>query len=82
MRSSPGIFTSGPFGGRRSTDLQLAWADAADDAREAYFAWRETDRVAQSQAFLVYAAALDREEAAARALQLQASAPADRLRSS
>jgi hypothetical protein len=70
MRTSPSIFTTGTFAGGRSTDLQLAWLDAADDAQEAYLAWCDSDRTEQAGAFLVYQAALDREEAAARALQL------------
>jgi hypothetical protein len=71
MRSSPSIFTSGALAARRSADLQLAWLDATDDVQEAYLAWRDADRAARSEAFLVYQAALDREEAAARALELQ-----------
>jgi hypothetical protein len=71
MRPSSTIFTTGAFASRRSADLQLAWLDAADDAHEAYVAWRDADRSEQPNAFLVYRAALDREEAAARALELQ-----------
>jgi hypothetical protein len=37
-------------------------------------AWRDADRAEQYEAFLVYHAALDREEAAARALELQVTA--------
>ena len=70
MRTSPGIFSGGPLATRRSTALQLAWLDAADDAREAYLAWRDAGRTEHTGAFLVYLASLDREEAAARALQL------------
>jgi hypothetical protein len=73
MRTSPGIFNSGPFATGRSADLQLAWLDAEDDAQEAYLAWRDADRPDQTGAFLVYQAALDREEAAARALQIHVS---------
>jgi hypothetical protein len=73
MRSTSGIFTSGAFAARRSADLQIAWLDAADDAYESYLAWRDAGRAEQDDAFLVYQAALDREEAAARALQLQIS---------
>jgi hypothetical protein len=72
MRSSASIITTGTSAARRSADLQLAWLDAADDAHEAYVAWRDADRAEKSDAFLVYHAALDREEAAARALELQA----------
>jgi hypothetical protein len=64
MRSSASIITTGTFAARRSADLQLAWLDAADDAHEAYVAWRDADRAEQYEAFLVYHAALDREEAA------------------
>jgi hypothetical protein len=58
----------------RSADLQLAWVDAADDASEAYMAWRDADSADQQMAYFVYRAALDREEAAARAMQQHASA--------
>jgi hypothetical protein len=73
MRSSSGILADGALAAWRSEGLQLAWLDAADDARDAYLAWQDTDRPEQSDAFLVYQAALDREEAAAQALQLQMS---------
>jgi hypothetical protein len=69
MRTSPSILTSGALTARRSADLRRAWVDAADDAREAYVAWGDADRTARTGAFLVYRAARDREEAAARALQ-------------
>jgi hypothetical protein len=72
MRTSPLIFTSGALA-RRSAELRLAWRDAADDACEAYLAWRDSDRPDQADAFTAYHAALDREEAAARALQLETS---------
>jgi hypothetical protein len=76
VRSSPLIFTSGAA--RCSADLQLAWLDAADDVREAHLAWRDAERAEQAEAFIVYQAALDREEAAARALQLELSGCAPR----
>jgi hypothetical protein len=60
----------------RTIDLQLAWLDAADDASEAYIAWRGTDGRREPEAYAVYLAALDREEAAARALQSELSAAA------
>jgi hypothetical protein len=82
MRPSPSTFTSGAAAFRRSADLQLAWLDAADDAHEAYLAWRDADRAEEADAFVVYRAALDREEAAARALAFQARACARSLRSS
>jgi hypothetical protein len=77
VRSSPLIFTSGAAG--RSADLRLAWSDAADDVREAYLAWRDADRAQRAEAFIVYQAALDREEAAARTLQVEVSGCAPRL---
>jgi hypothetical protein len=79
MRTSQSIFKGGPLANRRSADLQLAWFDAADDAHEAYLAWRDADRDQRAEGFVVYHAALDREEAAARALQLHAAAQANRL---
>jgi hypothetical protein len=48
--------------------------DAAHDAHEAYVAWCQADRARAANAFTVYRAALDREEAAARALQRQTKA--------
>jgi hypothetical protein len=74
MRYSPHISVSPTPAAWRSADLQLAWLDAADDAHEAYAAWRDADRGHEPEAFAVYHAALDREEAAARALQLQLAA--------
>jgi hypothetical protein len=71
MRPSPSIFTTGALAARRSSDLQIAWSDAADDAYEAYLAWRDSERADRRDAFAVYRAALDREEAAARAWQIQ-----------
>ena len=60
----------------RATDLLLAWSDAADDARASYVTWRDADRSEPGDAFVVYRAALDREEAAAAALQSRMSANA------
>jgi hypothetical protein len=68
---------AGAFADRRAANLMLAWLDAADDAEEAYIAWRDGDRVEEPLGFTVYRAALDREEAAARALQ-QLCAPSPR----
>jgi hypothetical protein len=82
MSPSSGIFISGALGFRRSADLQLAWLDAADDVREAYGAWLLAERPERANAFTVYQAALDREEAAARALEQQVQACAEWLRSS
>ena len=70
MRRSS-IFTSEALAGRRSADLQLAWTAAADDAHAAYIDWCASDRAEEADAYAVYQAALDREEAAARALQLE-----------
>jgi hypothetical protein len=69
MRTSARIFTPSRLAAPHSSDLLLAWSDAADDAQTAYAAWREADRAGHADAFVVYRAALDREEAAARALQ-------------
>ena len=69
MTTSLNLPSSDVFADRRATNLQLAWIDAADDADEAYLAWRDADRADERRAFDVYRAALDREEAAARALQ-------------
>ena len=80
MRPSSSTFTSGGFAARRSEDLQVAWSDAADDAYEAYLAWRDADRDERTEAFVVYQAALDREEAAAHALQIQTARRARRVR--
>ena len=77
MRSSPLTFTSGAA--RRSADLRLAWLDAANDVHECYLVWRDAERGERTQAFIVYQAALDREEAAARALQLELSGWAPRV---
>jgi hypothetical protein len=71
MRTSAHIFTAGPFVVPRYSDLLLAWSDAADDARAAYLAWRDAGRADRDDAFAVFGAALDREEAAARALQAE-----------
>ena len=64
---------------RRSADLRLAWLDAADDVHEAYLVWRDAEREEQDEAFAVYQAALDREEAAAHSLQLELSGRAERF---
>ena len=72
---------TGPLAARRSADLQLAWIDAADDVQDAYVAWLRTERAEQANAFTAYQAALDREEAAARALELQSRVVGGWLRS-
>jgi hypothetical protein len=78
MEAFPSLFTSGALVAGRSADLKLAWRDAADDAHESYMDWRDSDRVAEADAFAVYQAALDREETAARNPQLHMSAGAAR----
>ena len=79
MSPPSSIFISGPLAARRSEDLQLAWLDAAADAQDAYTAWLRAERADRADAFIAYQAALDREEAAARTLQLELSACAPRL---
>ena len=54
MEAFPSLFTSGALGDRRSVDLRLAWLDAADDAHEAYIDWRDAERAAEADAFVVY----------------------------
>ena len=58
-----------------------AWIDAADDVQDAYAVWLRAERAEDANAFAAYQAALDREEAAARALELQSRAVGGRLRS-
>ena len=70
MEPSSSIAIGGPLGGRRWADLVLAWVDAADDVQDAYAAWLRAERAERATGFTVYQAALDREEAAARALEL------------
>jgi hypothetical protein len=82
MSPSSSILIGGPLGALRSADLQLAWLDAADDAQDACAAWLHADRVDRADAFVAYRAALDREEAAARALARQTRARSGGLRSS
>ena len=63
-----------------SAGLQLAWPDTADDVYEAYLAGRDSDLSERAGAFIVYLAAIDREEAAARAMELQATGRAQPLK--
>jgi len=72
------MFIGGLVAAPCASDLLLAWSDAADDAHMAYLAWSDADRYGEADAFAVYRAALDREEAAARALQTVTSATAQR----
>jgi hypothetical protein len=74
MRTSPSIFTRDELTAGRSANLLLAWVDAADDVYDAYATWNNADRAERAGAFHAYRAALDREEAAARALQHHVSA--------
>jgi hypothetical protein len=74
MRTSAHIPPGGLVAAPRLADVLLAWSDADDDANAAYLAWRDADRSGEADAFVVYRAALDREEAAARALQSVMSA--------
>ena len=73
---------TGLLGARRSADLQLAWVDAAHDVHHAYAAWLRAERAERANAFAAYQAALDREEAGARALELQSRVGRAWLRSS
>ena len=75
------IFLTGPLAARRSAYLQLAWVDAADDVQDAYAAWLHAERAERTNAFTAYQAALDREEAAAHALEAQLRAATGWLRS-
>ena len=81
MEPSRGIFISRAPAARPSADLQLAWVDAADDVQDAYVVWLRAERAERADAFTAYQAALDREEAAARALELQSRAVSGRFRS-
>ena len=69
MRTSATAFITGASPAPRVTELLLAWSDAADDAHAAYLAWPDDDRSGRVDGFVVYRAALDREEAAAVALE-------------
>jgi hypothetical protein len=82
MKPPPSIFICVPHTARRSADLRLAWLDAADDVQNAYAGWLHAELADRGDAFIVYQAALDREEAAARAMELKTHACSDRLRSS
>jgi hypothetical protein len=82
MEPSSSIFISGPLAARRAADLQLAWIDAADDVQDAYVAWHRAEPAERDNSFTAYRAALDREEAAACALETQSRAVRGRLRSS
>jgi hypothetical protein len=46
-------------------DLTVAWREAAEDARLAYRAWCEAGRSTARDAYVVFAAAADREAVAA-----------------
>ena len=76
MRTSADIHTARVFAVPRYSDLLLAWSDAADDAHTAYLAWRDAAPADRDDGFAVFSAALDREEAAARALEAETTADA------
>ena len=82
MEPSSSIFISGRLAARRAADLQLAWIDAADDVQDAYASWLRAERAEEANAFAAYRAALDREEAAAGALERQSQVVNGWLRSS
>lgn len=48
-----------------SLDLWDAWADARAQARDTYDDWSSADRTSRADAFARYAAAAEREDAAA-----------------
>jgi hypothetical protein len=75
MRPSLNIFTTGVHGADRAAELQIAWFDAVDETHETYRAWCGAERGDRGDAFAAYQAALDREQAAARALQLELQPP-------
>jgi hypothetical protein len=64
MRIPASSFHPASITTRHSANLELSWLDAADDADDAYIAWRDSDHADQQIAYVVYRAALDREEAA------------------
>ena len=76
MNASLNTYPTGLFAQRRVASLQLAWIDPADDAYDAYLAWRDAERPEAALFFATYRAALDRDEAAARALQQVSAAHA------
>jgi hypothetical protein len=75
MALSASTLLTGGLATRRPADLLLAWMDAADDAHKAYAAWCTPERSERATAFVVYCAALDREEAAASALDCETRRP-------
>ena len=75
MALSASTFLTGGLATRRRADLLLAWIDAADDTHEAYAAWCTAERSERTIVFAVYCAALDREEAAASALERETRRP-------
>jgi hypothetical protein len=74
VEPSSSTFLTSPIAARRSAALQLAWVDAADDVHETYAEWLRAERAERANTFTAYQAALDREQAAARALELQSHA--------
>jgi hypothetical protein len=57
------------IGARLTDDAYMAWVAAETESEEALGAWLAGGSVDRDQAYFVYLAALDREEAAARNLQ-------------
>ena len=57
------------IGVRLLDDAYIAWFAAESDCEQALRAWREGTSGNRGEAYFVYRAALDREEAAARDLQ-------------
>jgi hypothetical protein len=55
-------------------ELFLAWQDATDDAWKAYATWRDVPQQRKPEAYCVYLAAADREDAAADALRRRLNA--------
>lgn len=53
-------------------DLVAAWRGARDDAARAYELWRDAAADEKSEAYCVYLAAADREDAAAEILRIGA----------
>ena len=58
---------------------RVAWHAARDEALAAYDAWCEAERADKADAYVVYRAAADREDAAATALLLSAQRSAGDL---
>jgi hypothetical protein len=57
-----------PPAGADVEDLRLAWRAACDEARLAYFAWRDAAVPRLAEAYAVFVAAAEREAVAAEVL--------------